>query len=96
MKYMLTVFSAERVNIAAIPLTELIPAKLSTFYRYEGSLKSHVAVQYMFTVFSAERVNIAAIPLTELISTKLSTFYRYEGCLKSHVAAQYNVDCIFS
>ena len=91
---MLTVFSAERVNIAAIPLTELIPANLSTFYRYEGSLKSHVTALYMFTVFSAERVNIAAIPLTGLIPANLSTFYRYEGQVSCRGVIY--VDFIFS
>ena len=56
---MFTVFSAERVNIAAIPLTELIPAKLSTFYRYEGSLTTPPCYETVIWSLFEESIEIA-------------------------------------
>ena len=52
-------FAAERISINAIPLKGLIPAKLTTYYRYEGSLTTPPCYESVTWSLFHENIEIA-------------------------------------
>lgn len=51
--------ASDRASIHAIPLKELIPAKLQTYYRYEGSLTTPPCYETVSWTIFHERIEIA-------------------------------------